>query len=49
MCKTRILSAVFLRFMVTVKDTLAYVRSVIDTEINSATDNPKQCVLMKTL
>ena len=27
----------------TVKDTLRYVRSVIDTEINSATDNPTVC------
>ncbi len=27
----------------TVKDTLAYVESVIDTEINSATDNPTVC------
>ena len=26
-----------------VKDTIAYVRSVIDTEINSATDNPTVC------
>ena len=27
----------------TIKDTLRYVRSVIDTEINSATDNPTVC------
>ena len=27
----------------TVKDTMAYVESVIDTEINSATDNPTVC------
>lgn len=27
----------------TVKDTIAYVQSVIDTEINSATDNPTVC------
>ena len=27
----------------TTKDTIAYVKSVIDTEINSATDNPTVC------